>query len=112
MTSVLQTTAGKMIFGRWPEASAFDETPRHGVRVGERRDGRPRDLRPPERREGERFDRVGPAPTPLPMAVPVEAVTGDPDLHPLVTGVPGGAVATAAVVSTLAPIPDHVAKPE
>ena len=117
VTSVLQTTAGKMIFCRWPEAGSFDETPRQGVRVGDRRDTRPRDLRPPERREGERrderFAERGPVPTPLPMPVVAEAVTGDPDLRPLPADGPAAPVVTApSGGSTLAPIPDHVAKPE
>jgi uncharacterized protein YacL len=115
VTSVLQTTAGKMIFCRWPEAGTFDETPRHGVRVGDRRDTRPRDLRPPERREGERRDdrfvERG-APTPPPMPVVVGAVTADPDLRPLPADGPTNPVAPAPSPSTLAPIPDHVAKPE
>ena len=38
VTSVLQTTAGKMIFCRWPEAAAFPEEPRRDSRLGDRRD--------------------------------------------------------------------------
>jgi uncharacterized protein YacL len=53
VTSVLQTTAGKMIFCRWAESGAPDE---NGRRVGERTD-RFRAARP-ERREGERGDRT------------------------------------------------------
>jgi uncharacterized protein YacL len=60
VTSVLQTTAGKMIFCRWPEATPLDDTGR-GLRSdrGERaRDprGNGREQRPP--REGERSDRL------------------------------------------------------
>ena len=38
VTSVLQTTAGKMIFCRWPEAATVPEEPRRDSRVGDRRD--------------------------------------------------------------------------
>jgi uncharacterized protein YacL len=57
VTSVLQTTAGKMIFCRWLDAPPLEESPaaRPAVRVGERRDVRNgRDVRLPERREGDR----------------------------------------------------------
>ncbi len=40
VTSVLQTTAGKMIFCRWPEALASDENGRRDSRSAERRDMR------------------------------------------------------------------------
>lgn len=51
VTSVLQTTAGKMIFCRWLDAPALDDAQRREARPagGERRNGRPG-----ERREGER----------------------------------------------------------
>ncbi len=69
VTSVLQTTAGKMIFCRWPEAIAAG-----GESRAERTD-RFRDVRSGrDRREGERTDRFGPAdrpavvPQPLPSA--------------------------------------------
>jgi uncharacterized protein YacL len=52
VTSVLQTTAGKMIFCRWAESGPVEE---NGRRVGERTD-RFRAVRP-ERRDGERSDR-------------------------------------------------------
>jgi uncharacterized protein YacL len=52
VTSVLQTTAGKMIFCRWAEAGAGDDG---GRRVGERTD-RFRAVRP-ERRDPDRSDR-------------------------------------------------------
>jgi uncharacterized protein YacL len=68
VTSVLQTTAGKMIFCRWPEAPASDESGR--IRSGDRgeraRNGR-------ERRDGERSDRwtsLDRATTPA-MATPI-----------------------------------------
>jgi uncharacterized protein YacL len=49
VTSVLQTTAGKMIFCRWLETVAGDDVTRRGARNG-------RDARPTERRETERRD--------------------------------------------------------
>jgi uncharacterized protein YacL len=75
VTSVLQTTAGKMIFCRWPDAASMEDP--NGRRVGDRRDPRPvRDLRAPERREGERREeRAGITPpsgiVPIPPGVPV-----------------------------------------
>jgi hypothetical protein len=55
VTSVLQTTAGKMIFCRWPDAHLVDDPASRNNRIGDRRDPRPaRDLRAPERRELER----------------------------------------------------------
>ena len=73
VTSVLQTTAGKMIFCRWPEAAAFVEEPRRDSRLGDRRDlvRNGRDPRVPDRREVERRDgeRSGLAPIP-PSAIP------------------------------------------
>ena len=47
VTSVLQTTAGKMIFCRWLEAPGGEDASRRGARNG-------RDQRPPERRDAER----------------------------------------------------------
>jgi len=80
VTSVLQTTAGKMIFCRWPEAAAFLEEPRCDVRVGDRRDlvRNGRDPRMPERRETERRDgeRPGLAPIP-PSATPGTLASAD-----------------------------------
>jgi uncharacterized protein YacL len=60
VTSVLQTTAGKMIFCRWPEALApappEGEPLRREARGGERREARngPREYRGEHRREAER----------------------------------------------------------
>jgi len=80
VTSVLQTTAGKMIFCRWPEAAAFVEEPRRDIRVGDRRDlvRNGRDPRMPERRETERRDgeRPGLAPIP-PSATPGTLASAD-----------------------------------
>jgi len=79
VTSVLQTTAGKMIFCRWPDAASFEDPASRNSRVGDRRDPRPaRDLRAPERREIERRDGVIPIP-------PGVSVPGD-GIHPSVAG--------------------------
>ncbi len=54
VTSVLQTTAGKMIFCRWLDVPPIEEgQSRKDARGGERRNGG-RDARPAERRESER----------------------------------------------------------
>jgi uncharacterized protein YacL len=69
VTSVLQTTAGKMIFCRWPDAGLMEDPAVRNSRIGDRRDMRPaRDLRAPERREMERRDGVMPIPPGLPAA--------------------------------------------
>jgi uncharacterized protein YacL len=60
VTSVLQTTAGKMIFCRWPEAgAAVDDSGRH-ARVSDRSTDRfeRRERSGRERREGDRTDRI------------------------------------------------------
>jgi uncharacterized protein YacL len=86
VTSVLQTTAGKMIFCRWAEAvMAGDDTARG--RLGDRREPRNgRDIRTVERREGDRRDERWPAAVPpgpispsgvSPLA-PIETSTLDP----------------------------------
>ncbi len=115
VTSVLQTTAGKMIFGRWPEAASFDESKGRESRLGDRRDARPRDLRPPERRESERREgrderwdlERGAASPASATGARTDATAGD--LSPL----PDAALPSAATAAaTLAPIPDHIAKPE
>jgi uncharacterized protein YacL len=117
VTSVLQTTAGKMIFCRWPEAGAPlpEDTGqfRTQARVGDRRDPRNgRDLRLPERRETDRRD--GPregsivpippgAPVPsAPLAAPVAvpgpngpSADGPSDVGP--AGVGGPALGAAPV---------------
>jgi hypothetical protein len=55
VTSVLQTTAGKMIFCRWLDVPASEEAPRRDQRVGDRRDPRNvRDYRMPDQRVGDR----------------------------------------------------------
>jgi uncharacterized protein YacL len=55
VTSVLQTTAGKMIFCRWIDAPPLEESARNNQRLGDRRDPRNgRDYRLPDRRELDR----------------------------------------------------------
>jgi len=84
VTSVLQTTAGKMIFCRWAEAVGED-TGRS--RLGDRREPRNgRDVRAIDRREGDRRDdrwlaAVPPAPASggaAPALVPAEAPALEP----------------------------------
>jgi uncharacterized protein YacL len=73
VTSVLQTTAGKMIFCRWLDGPTPEEIMRRDQRVGDRREPRNgRDPRAPERREGERRDdsAVPPSAAPASIAVP------------------------------------------
>jgi uncharacterized protein YacL len=92
VTSVLQTTAGKMIFCRWPEAPVVP-----GEESGRRSDTRPRELRNGrERREGgtDRFatlDRS--AITPLPGSLPAVPASGT------------GPIPVAAVPAESAPEP-------
>jgi uncharacterized protein YacL len=99
VTSVLQTTAGKMIFCRWPEAAAFVEEPRRDSRLGDRRDlvRNGRDPRMPDRREAERRDGErsgGLAPIP-PSATPGAMASASAEEHapepPHETGGGGGA---------------------
>jgi uncharacterized protein YacL len=88
VTSVLQTTAGKMIFCRWAEgpggpaaAGAADELARREARPGERRDDRGRNGRDGHRREPDRReDRPGLASG----APPAEAVPETPTIEPAV----------------------------
>ena len=84
VTSVLQTTAGKMIFCRWPEAAAFLEEPRRDVRVGDRRDlvRNGRDPRMPERRETERRDGERPGLAPIPPSATPGTLAGADDRAP------------------------------
>jgi len=70
VTSVLQTTAGKMIFCRWPEASPpSEEIARRG---SDRRDGRD------PRREPERSDRWGTMDRGATPAVPTPVIAETP----------------------------------
>ena len=66
VTTVLQTTAGKMIFCRWPEGLAAgppEAEARREARAGERREGRNgRDHRAEHRRDGERIAPVSTEP--------------------------------------------------
>jgi uncharacterized protein YacL len=81
VTSVLQTTAGKMIFGRWTDPAA-DEARREG-RPPERRDVRNgRDRRENERRETDRREpwaAAAPIGTEPPLEIPA---TEPPPVHP------------------------------
>ena len=79
VTSVLQTTAGKMIFCRWAEAATFgggatEEPSRRELRPVERREDRGRNGRDAHRREPERREERG-APVP---AAPEEAAEPRP----------------------------------
>jgi len=102
VTSVLQTTAGKMIFCRWSEAGVLEERrERQGERTDrfreERRDVRNgRDFRGAERVEGERTERWSasdrPAP-PLPSVPQAEPFPVASDVSPVNPGVPPRATA-------------------
>jgi uncharacterized protein YacL len=72
VTSVLQTTAGKMIFCRWLDGPPPEESLLRNHRVGDRREPRNgRDPRAPDRREGERRDVDSPvASAAIPLAAP------------------------------------------
>jgi uncharacterized protein YacL len=99
VTSVLQTTAGKMIFCRWAEAGVGDDTARR-ERAGDRRETRNgRDYRGLERREGERRDGDRSWP-PLHPVVPGEARAGEAATG---TTPPGGVPLAAAAQPTPAP---------
>jgi uncharacterized protein YacL len=78
VTSVLQTTAGKMIFCRWLDAPAGDDSGRHQTRPGERRD-----VRNGRDRGDRREDRWGNTLTP-PAGTPIAAAVTPP-----ATPVPG-----------------------
>jgi uncharacterized protein YacL len=94
VTSVLQTTAGKMIFCRWPEAGLVEDPAIRNNRVGDRRDSRPaRDLRAPERRENERRDGVVPIPPGAPLPVPTPHA---PEPVDVVAPIPAGPPAAKA----------------
>jgi uncharacterized protein YacL len=87
VTSVLQTTAGKMIFCRWPEALAASQAeadgrrePRPSDRRDDRRDARNgRDYRVEHRREADRREGERSAPV---VAEPARAADGSPETHP------------------------------
>ena len=105
VTSVLQTTAGKMIFCRWADAPVGEDTGRG--RVGDRRDLRNgRDVRAVDRREGDRRDERWPTPVPAPGVVasaapvaetaPLEPVRTASEVLPETAPVPKPAEGTAA----------------
>jgi uncharacterized protein YacL len=81
VTSVLQTTAGKMIFCRWAESVPLEDNGRRERTGNTDRFRAVRDYRGPERREGERTDRIpiverpaAPVPPPAPPAPEPQAV--------------------------------------
>jgi uncharacterized protein YacL len=90
VTSVLQTTAGKMIFCRWPEAASVPDEPRREARVGDRRDlvRNGRDPRVPDRRETDRRDGERPGglapipPSSIPGSLGTAAAPAGPDGRP------------------------------
>jgi uncharacterized protein YacL len=103
VTSVLQTTAGKMIFCRWAEAGAAEDPARRDTRPPERRDPRGnggRDYRGSERRDerlapiADRPLTVAPAPLSTETAaseaptapIPVTAPTASPAPAPAAAG--------------------------
>ena len=117
VTSVLQTTAGKMIFCRWPEAGAPEDSGRY--RAAERRDDRRegrngREYRGVERRDEERREDRWPE-----RAAPVPAAAaGPPGPSPSLRPAPGAtppAVATPSLgappVSGPVPIPPGTLPP-
>jgi uncharacterized protein YacL len=72
VTSVLQTTAGKMIFCRWLDGPPPEDVARRELRVGDRREPRNgRDPRAADRREGERRDAAAIAAAPGGLPAPV-----------------------------------------
>jgi uncharacterized protein YacL len=82
VTSVLQTTAGKMIFCRWPESQASDDSSRREARGerGERhRDNRGGNGREHRSRDGERShqDRAGAATQPEQRGATPQAEAGE-----------------------------------
>jgi len=94
VTSVLQTTAGKMIFCRWLDGPPAEEIVRRDQRVGDRRE--PRDGRDPrtlERRETERRDERA-APVASEPAADAHILPGAPSPSPAPTAelsLPAGA---------------------
>src|SRR5262249_45020761 len=117
VTSVLQTTAGKMIFCRWTDAGAVEDT-RRGERRDDRRDSRAgnggRDYRGGGRRE-ERITPIAARPvtvapvTPLPLsseAAASEAGTAPiPVTPPSTTGTTAPIPGPAAALATERPAP-------
>src|SRR5262245_13924938 len=88
VTSVLQTTAGKMIFCRWAESvTSSDADARREARGGERREGRTngRESRPET-----------PSPAPAPGVAPAAAPVVAPATAPVVGPAPTPAVGSGA----------------
>ncbi|HEY7411072.1 MAG TPA: PIN domain-containing protein [Vicinamibacteria bacterium] len=89
VTSVLQTTAGKMIFCRWLDLAPPDDAARRDNRTGDRRDLRNgRDLRLPDRREGDRREN-GTGPAPAPVAADAAAFPSTAAVGPVPPPAPG-----------------------
>ncbi len=92
VTSVLQTTAGKMIFCRWPEAlasGAVEGDGRREPRTAERRDGRNgRDYRGERRRDGDRRDLVDRPAPPAGAEAPAATEGGEPQPPAAAGGAP------------------------
>ena len=103
VTSVLQTTAGKMIFCRWPEglATAAETEPRREPRPVERREPRNgRDHRGDHRREGPGAERsAAPLPQEAPHEIPHDAPRAAESL-------PGEGQLPASAAGALAPRPE------
>jgi uncharacterized protein YacL len=81
VTSVLQTTAGKMIFCRWPEALAADDRREPRGERSDRLRGNGRDPRAErgghsERREAHEPERAEARPEPVPVVAPPSAPAG------------------------------------
>jgi hypothetical protein len=114
VTSVLQTTAGKMIFCRWLDGPPMEEVLRGNVRVGDRREPRNgRDPRAPDRREGERRDGTGTGPVTVPIPNGPEPAVEGRGLE----GAAGPGPTTPAELPTLPPSPEGsvvrpIAKPD
>jgi uncharacterized protein YacL len=100
VTSVLQTTAGKMIFCRWLDAPVGDDSGRHQVvRGGERRDVR-------NGHRGERRDDRWPTPLTPPMGTALAAANAPPSTAPGLGGEgasEGGVTTTPSPAATEAP---------
>jgi uncharacterized protein YacL len=110
VTSVLQTTAGKMIFCRWPEAmggAGSDDNGRREPRAGDT--GRFRDVRSGrDRREGERTDRFAIPPSAAAVHPPSE-----PHYEPRPVELPSESASVAPAPAPQAPSADApLPKPE
>jgi TRAM domain len=99
VTSVLQTTAGKMIFCRWAEAGAAEDPARRDTRPPERRDPRGnggRDYRGSERRD----ERLAPIPD-----RPVTVATAPLSTETAASEAPTAPIPVTAPTASPAPAP-------